>query len=103
MLGVAATAHDLRGGDGAFAEVLIPDDYAASQALGAVLRAHSSDAIAYPSRRDRAGQCAALFYPDLGSNPVQGRHLDYHWNGARVDFYREVGGGDVYRIDEDGP
>ena len=38
-----------------------------------------------------------------GSNPAQDRHLDNHWNGARLDFYREVGRGDVYRIDEDGP
>jgi len=31
----------------------------------------------------------ALFYPDRAANPIQGRHLDYHWNGSRVDFYRE--------------
>jgi hypothetical protein len=29
---------------------------------------------------------------------VQGRHLDYHWNGRRVDLYRDAGSGQVYRI-----
>ena len=23
----------------------------------------------------------------------QGRHLDYHWNGDRVDFYRDAAAG----------
>ncbi|MEA2810186.1 MAG: hypothetical protein QOJ17_4327, partial [Rhodospirillaceae bacterium] len=34
----------------------------------------------------------------LAKNPVQGRHLDYHWNGERVDLYRDAGSGQVYRI-----
>ena len=29
---------------------------------------------------------------------IEGRHLDYHWNGARVDLYRDAGSGDVFRI-----
>jgi hypothetical protein len=32
----------------------------------------------------------------------EGRHLDYHWNGARVDYYREVTSGAVVRIDQTG-
>ncbi|MGO4840512.1 RES domain-containing protein, partial [Rhizobiaceae sp. 2RAB30] len=44
------------------------------------------------------GQCVGLFYPDCAANPVQGRHLDYHWDGARVDLYRDAGNGKVYRI-----
>ena len=32
------------------------------------------------------------------SGPVQGRHLDYHWDGKRVDLFREPGSGIVYRI-----
>jgi hypothetical protein len=28
----------------------------------------------------------------------QGRHLDYHWNGKRVDFYRDAGNHRVFAI-----
>ena len=35
---------------------------------------------------------------DRATNVVQGRHLDYHWDGAMVDLYRDAGSGDVYRI-----
>lgn len=91
---VALVAHDLL--DRAlYAAALDPDDYAASQALGAALRAGGSDGIIYPSVRQPAGECAALFYPDLASRVRQGRHLDYHWNGERVDYVREPGKGRV--------
>ena len=40
-----------------------------------------------------------LFFPDLVAAPVQGRHLDYHWTGDRVDLVREAGGGTVYRVE----
>ena len=40
----------------------------------------------------------ALFYPDCASIPLQGRHLDYHWDGARVDLVRDAGTGAVFRI-----
>ena len=78
--------------------LLRPDDYAESQELGSRLRAAGSEGIAYPSVRRPGGECAGLFWPDLADNPVQGRHLDYHWNGERVDLYREAGTGKVFRI-----
>lgn len=74
------------------------DDYAASQVLGAKLRTAGSDGVAYPSVRRPGGECSGLFWPDLAGTPVQGRHLDYHWNGQRVDLYREAGTGKVFRI-----
>lgn len=98
VLDVEASLHDLRGGDPAFAPALDPHGYAASQELGQALRATASEGLVYPSRRDPEGQCVALFYPDLATNPVQGRHLDYHWDGARVDLYRVAGRGEVYRV-----
>ena len=98
VMDVALDAHDLRD-ETAYADALRRDDYRPSQALGAALRASGSDGIIYPSRRLEGGQCVALFYPDLAAGAIQGRHLDYHWNGARVDFYREPASGNVYRID----
>ena len=44
------------------------------------------------------GECVGLFHPDSAADPVQGRHLDYHWDGERVDLYRDLSGGEVYRI-----
>lgn len=97
-----AVLHDLRGGDPALALALDPDDYGPAQALGRALRAGGSDGVAYPSVRDRGGECAGLFYPDLVRNPVQGRHLDYHWDGARVDLYRDAASGAVFRVEARG-
>lgn len=98
VVDVEAKLHDLRSGDPVLAPALDPDSYAASHALGTALRAAGSDGLVYPSARDPAGQCAGLFYPDLARNPVQGRHLDYHWDGTRVDLCRDAGSGEVFRV-----
>lgn len=105
VLAVAGRLHDLRDDDPASgnaaaerAAILDPADYGASQALGAALRAAGSDGIVYPSVRHEGGECAGLFYPDLAANPMQGRHLEYHWNGERVDLYRDAATRQVVRI-----
>jgi hypothetical protein len=98
VMEVDAVLHDLRGNSQAFEPVLHPDSHSESQKLGASLRAAKSDGIVYPSRRDTAGQCVGLFYPDLARNPIQARHLDYHWDGTRVDLYRDAGSGDTFRV-----
>jgi hypothetical protein len=100
VLDADATLHDLRD-EVTYADALRNDDYGQSQPLAADLRAAGSEGLIYPSRRERHGECLALFYPDLASNVVQGRHLDYHWDGRRVDLYRDATSGDVYRIEPD--
>lgn len=97
-LDLAGRLHDLRTGDPGHATALDPDGYTAAQALGAALRQAGADGVVYPSVRCDDGDCVGLFYPDLAANPTQGRHLDYHWNGERVDLYRDAGSGQVYRI-----
>ncbi|MCW2410389.1 MULTISPECIES: RES family NAD+ phosphorylase [unclassified Sphingobium] len=97
VLDVDVIAHDLRD-EVLYTDALNPDDYCESQKLGAELRAAGSDGLVYPSRRQAGGGCVALFYPDRAANPVQGRHFDYHWNGSRVDFYREPATGNVFQI-----
>ncbi len=97
LLDVDATLHDLREVSSTNA-VLAPDDYTAGQALGSRLRSLGSDGVVYPSVRHPGGTCAALFYPDRALLPTQGRHLDYHWDGARVDYYRDAGSKQVFRI-----
>jgi hypothetical protein len=97
-LDVKATLHDLRMLGGEDTSVLAPNDYVAGQALGARLRAQGSDGIVYPSVRCPGGECSGLFYPDGASLPKQGRHFDYHWDGATVDLYRDGGTRHVYRV-----
>lgn len=97
VIDVDVIAHDLRD-EALYADALRPDDYSESQQLGADLRADGADGLIYPSQRQAGGECVALFYPDRAANPVQGRHLDYHWNGSRVDFYREPATGNVFQI-----
>jgi hypothetical protein len=101
VMDLGATLHDLRGNKPAMAGALDPDSYVESQALAQALRAAGSNGLVYPSVRDPGGQCAGVFYPDLVHNPRQGRHLDYHWNGTRVDLYREIRSGveKVFQVD----
>ncbi len=97
VLDVDAELHDLRAVP-ANENVLDPDDYETGQALGATLQHGGSDGVVYPSVRRVGGECAGLFYPDGASHPVQARHLDYHWDGTRVDLYRSAGDGQVFRV-----
>jgi hypothetical protein len=97
-LTVEARLHDLRGAP------RNPSSYGGDQALGAKLRAEGSDGVVYQSVRWPQGECVGLFYPDCARNAVQGRHLEYHWNGSRVDFYRILkldGTGQIFRIIEE--
>lgn len=96
VLDVAAGCHDIRGPD--FAPLMNPNDYAEPQAVGARLRSDGSEGIVYASVR-ADGDCVALFYPDNASNVRQGRHLDYHWDGKRVDLVRDLSAGEVYRVE----
>ena len=95
VLDVSAPLHDLRQG---FEAALSPDDYGPGQTLGAQLRAAGSEGVLYPSVRRAGGLCVGLFYPDRASLPRQGRHLDYHWDGTRIDMVRDAGSGQVFRI-----
>jgi hypothetical protein len=98
VLDVEARLHDLRGRDPRHSAALDPDDDTASQALGVQLRKVGSNGLVYPSVRREGGACVGLFYPDCAANPIQGRHLDYHWDGARVDLIRDFGSGQVFRL-----
>lgn len=98
VIDFAADLHDLRGGDPAFRPALNRENYSEAQELAASLHASGSEGVVYPSQRDPEGQCTGLFYPDLATSAVQGRHLDYHWNGERVDLYRNAGPGSIFRV-----
>ena len=98
VLNVDARLNDLRKPDADQLQALDPDSYDASHVLATQLRTAGSDGLVYPSARHKGGECVALFYPDLATNAVQGRHLDYHWDGMRVDLYRNPSNGHVFRV-----
>lgn len=100
VLSVSADLYDLRAAETVDHPALDPDSYLTSQILAVSLKTGGADGIAYPSIRNRGGECVALFYPDCASAPVQGRHLDYHWDGKRVDLVRDAGSGEVFRVVE---
>ena len=97
VLEVEARAYDLRG-DARWSPYLDPNSYVESQPFGARIRAEQGEAIVYPSQRYKDGDAIALFYPDLARRPIQGRHLDYYWNGERVEYVRDAGDGKVYEV-----
>lgn len=98
VLEVDATLHDLRTPEFRDHLVLAPNDYSSSRAFGLEMRKNGSDGLSYRSVRGPE-ECVGLFFPDLAKNPVQRRHLDYHWDGDRVDMFRDQTTGDVYRIE----
>lgn len=95
---VEGRLHNLRWDGKRHVALLHPKDYRAGQAFGKRLRAVESNGLVYPSVRSSGGECVGLFFPDLAAHPIQGRHFDYHWDGRRVDLYREAGSGEVFRI-----
>lgn len=98
VVSIRADLHDLRGAGWADHPALDPDSYEASQELAMRLKNGGADGLVYPSMRHPVGECVGLFYPDCASDPVQGRHLDYHWNGTDVDLVRDAGTGAVFRV-----
>jgi hypothetical protein len=96
-LNVKATLHDLRGGDARWAPTLDRNNYTESQLVGKALRAIASESCV-PEPTRFGGESVGLFFPDTAGKVVQGRHLDYHWDGKRVDPYRDAGSGEVYRV-----
>lgn len=67
--------------------VLAPDSYAAAQGYARPLRDAGSTGVVYPSVRRPGSECIGAFRPKAVGLPRQERHLNYRWNGKRVDRY----------------
>lgn len=91
--------HDITS-DKAYLDCLKPSGYTASQALAHELRSQGSNGVLYPSVRDKTGQCIAAFWPDVVGIPKQGRHFAYHFDGDKVDMYRDENTGEVFKVIE---
>jgi hypothetical protein len=68
-------------------QVLDPASYAAAQAYGRHMRDIGATGIIYPSVRRLSGECVGALKPNAVGIPTQERHLQYQWNGERVDRY----------------
>lgn len=87
---IDAQLIDIRGPG--FEALLDPDDYRPSQAFGEEQKAAAADGIVCPSVRDPAGECIAVFFPDVVTPPVQADHFRYYWDGEVVSYVRKVSG-----------
>ena len=85
---IDANLDDIRGGG--FDRLLDPDDYAASQTFARDAWNNGSNGVVYPSVRNKGGECFAAFYPDVMSVPIQGRHINYHWDGASINMIKDL-------------
>ena len=79
-----AEMHDIRGMRATLPAIYDPDDYAASRAFATRLRDAGSRGIAWDSVRHAGGECVAVFRPSSLSDPQQGAHLTYVWDGTRI-------------------
>ncbi|MEC7760943.1 MAG: RES family NAD+ phosphorylase [Pseudomonadota bacterium] len=91
------TLCDIRDG---YSELLDPDDYTASQVFARDQRNLGANGILYPSVRFAGGSCIAAFHPDVVGVPIQGRHITYHWNGARIDMFKDLSDSSAFAITE---
>jgi hypothetical protein len=78
----AASFHDIRGPDPAFAGLYDPDNYDRSQAFGQALLEPGSNGIVYRSVRHEDGESLACFRPALARNVRVAAHYDYRWEGT---------------------
>jgi hypothetical protein len=67
--------------------LLDPASYAASQVYARRVLEAGAMGLVYPSVRRAGGECLAAFKPKAVQVPRQERHLQYRWNGVRVDRY----------------
>lgn len=88
---IDARLHDLRPAGAVPQDVYAADDYRASQALGARLRAAGSAGVAYRSVRHVGGQCVGLFRPLGASACLHAAYLLYAWDGRQfTDVYEKT-------------
>ncbi len=79
----SADFHDLRNSP-AFARVLAPNSYLASQALSRRLLGSGSLGVVYPSVRHAGGTCIACFRPTLVVNVRKNRTYRFTWAGNPI-------------------
>ncbi|MCZ8081357.1 MAG: RES family NAD+ phosphorylase [Rhodobacteraceae bacterium] len=73
-------------------------DYRASQDFGDERRAAGSNGIMWPSIRFPGRQYIGVFWPDGIPIPTQGAQFACHWNGAAVDYAKQLDSGEPWEV-----
>jgi len=79
---------DVRGGRPCPPSIYDPQDYAAGQAFGALVRRLEGFGVLYDSVRRRGGECAAVFRPPALRNALVVQTVLYEWDGSRIAAVR---------------
>lgn len=72
-----------------YPDILSPTSYATSQAIGKTIREQNANGILYPSVRHQGGNCVAALKTTILSGCVHASYLEYHWNGAEINYVTE--------------
>lgn len=86
---IRGPVSDLNAAKKSHPELLSAHSYAAPQALGKQLRAGGANGICYPSVRHTSGLCVAAFRTSILRNCQHAAHLEYHWDGAAINYVTE--------------
>lgn len=79
-----ATLVDVQRGRPCPPGIYDPNDYAAGQALGALVRRLEGFGVLYDSVRRPGGECAAVFRPPALTKAQAVQTLLYEWDGSRI-------------------
>jgi hypothetical protein len=98
VMSVDADLHDLRALAGEPVPALDPDSYAHLKRSRGTSGARDRTGLPTRASGIPVGNASRSSTRTARQIPLQGRHLDYHWDGARVDLVRDAGSGAVFRI-----
>ncbi len=82
---------DLRDGDPRASACLDPSSYVAGQALASTLLRDGASGVTYPSVRDAAGVCVAVFKPAMVAHVRLGRRYRLAWAGGPRPSVTQIG------------
>jgi hypothetical protein len=91
MVDCAAALLDFRKASHKHADLLHPSDYAFCQSVGARIHREGHPGLLTPSVRRPAGENAAIFNPDVLSNPRLNCQLTYRLDGDQIMVEKQPG------------
>ena len=91
MVACGAALLDFRKASHKHADLLHPSDYAFCQSVGARIHREGHPGLLTPSVRRPAGENAAIFNPDVLSNPRLNCQLTYRLDGDQIMVEKQPG------------
>ena len=91
MVACGAALLDFRKASHEHADLLHPSDYAFCQSVGARIHREGHPGLLTPSVRRPAGENAAIFNPNVLSNPRLNCQLTYRLDGDQIMVEKQAG------------